>query len=236
MENKSKGVDFSFVKAFELLMKYHSVLLLIFGVFLFDSLDIMVFGKGITDTDFSSFFNLSSTPFFLLFFASFGVIVTILSSLVSVLFFKFCMCLSSKFGSCKFCSFFFNSKHINNENFIPISPLYEIALTTENSFLFEYIEKEIKTIQNVKKSHRVIYSLLISLIVNLFVTLKYNVKTMLDFIVFLYKDNGFSLVTVCLSLLLIPVIITICYGLYHSVTFDDDKIYYPKEPIGRENS
>jgi hypothetical protein len=229
MDNKSKGIDLSFVKIFERMMNYHSVLLLIYGIFLFDSLDIIFFRKGLIDTDFSVFFNLSAIPFFLLFLVSFGIIVTILSSLVHLYFFKFCMFLSSKFGSYRFWSVLFNSKPNNTKNFMPISSLYEIALIKENTFLLEYIESEIKRIQNAKKYHRIIYSLLISLIFNFFVMIYYNNKTIIDFIICLYKDDLCIFIKICLTLLIIPVILTLFFGLKHSVEFDDNKIYFPDD-------
>jgi len=105
--------------------------------------------------------------------------------------------------------------------------MYEIALTTENTFLLEYIKKEIKGIHNVKRNHRIIYSLFTAMIINWFVMLLYEKKTILDFIISLYKSNENFLIKICLSLLIIPVVFTILYGLWHSVIFNNECIYFP---------
>jgi hypothetical protein len=117
----------------------------------------------------------------------------------------------------------------SNKNPISIGSLYEIALITENTFLLEYIKNENKTIYNAKKSHRIIYSLSIAVILNWLVTLLYDKKTILDFIICLYKNSGGLFIKICLSLLLMPVFITIYYGLKHSIFFRDDIIYFPDD-------
>ena len=120
----------------------------------------------------------------------------------------------------------FNPKSAKNKIFI--SPLYDTALITENTFLFKYIEKENKSIYNLKKFHHIIYSLLIAIIINFILTFFYDKNTILDFIVITFKNNDFF-IKILLLLLIIPVTLTICYGIYHSITFDDEKIYFPDE-------
>jgi hypothetical protein len=43
MEKKSTGFDFSFIKVFEYLLYSNPVLLLIYGILLFDALEIIVY-------------------------------------------------------------------------------------------------------------------------------------------------------------------------------------------------
>jgi len=218
MENKSKAVDFSFVKAFEYLLNFYATLLLIYGILLFDSLEIIVCGKGIVETDFSSILNLSAIPFFLLFLAAFGIIAGSLSSLANVAVFKLCVLLP----------FNFKPKPKIVENLINIGSLHEIALTTENAFLLEYIEKEMKRIHNARRNYRIIYSLSIAAIINWLVMLLYDKKTIVYFTICLYKSNGSFFIKICLTLLLIPVVFTILIGLKHSIIFYDDTIYFPE--------
>jgi len=210
------------------LLNFHAVYLLIFGVFLFDSLGIILYGKGILNIDFSDFFNLSNTPFFLLFLVSFGIITTSLSVLVNLLFSNIFNCVADKLESCINKMLGLKSKPKINENSITVSFLYKIALTAKDAFLLEYVEKEIKNIHNMKKNYRVVYSLTIAVILNWLVTLLYDKKTIFDFIIFSYKNNGFSFINICLTLLIAPVILTIISGLKHSVAFDDEKIYFPE--------
>ena len=226
MENGPKRIDSSFVKAFESFLNLCAPLLLIYGILLFDSLEIMVYGKGILDTDFSGFLNLSAIPFFLLFLAAFGVVATSLSSLANGILYRLFVWLSSKFELFFRKLFKFELKQKINENSASISSLYEIALVTENAFLLEYINKEIKSINNARKNHRIAYSLSIAIIINWLATLLYNKKTIIDFIISLYKNDGLSFITACLTLLLIPVAVTILFGLKHSIV-DDTKIYFP---------
>jgi len=227
MGKKSTGIDFSFVKSFEYLLNFCTTLLVIYGILLFDSLEIMVYGKGIVDTDFSSFLNLSAIPFFLLFLVTFGVIAASLSSLAYVGMFKLLISLPDKFESSVRSWLKFEPKTTKNSKII--GSLHDIALITENVFLLEYIEKEIKRIHNVKKNHFIIYSLLIAILLNFFVMILYDARTILGFIICLYKNNGLLFIKICLTLLLIPIILSIIIGILHSFIFDDNKIYFPDD-------
>jgi hypothetical protein len=227
MENEQKSIGLSFFKTLEYLLDFYTPLLLIYGIFLFDSLEIIVYGKGILDTDFSGLLNLSAIPFFLLFLVTFGVVSTSLSALMNGAMLKLYSCTSSKIELFINWLLGFESISKKAENLINISSMYEIALITENVSLLEYIKKEIKGIHNVKKKHRIVYSLSIAIIFNWFIMLLYDKKTILDFIICLYKNKGGLFIKICLTLLLIPIIITILFGIKHSVKFDNERIYFP---------
>jgi hypothetical protein len=92
----------------------------------------------------------------------------------------------------------------------------------------EYIKNENKIIYNAKKNHRIYYSLSIAVIFNWLVTFLYNKKTIIDFIICLYKNSGGLFIKICLSLLFIPVVLTTLYGLKHSIFFNVDRIYFPE--------
>jgi len=231
MGNKLKLIDSSFFKMFEYLLNFSTVYLFIFGMFLFDSLEIIVYGKGIFDTDFSIFFNFSVIPFFLLFFVTFGIIAISLSSLVNKAVSMFINWLSDRFGQFIDRLSGLESKQKIIEDSIDVSLLLETALINKDTFLLNYIEEEIKNINNVRRNHCIIYSLLISVILNWSITFLCDKKTILYFIISLYKNNGFSFINICLSLFLIPVVLTIIAILIQSITFDERKIYYPNKNI-----
>jgi hypothetical protein len=235
MDNKSEKIDFSFLKMFEYLLNFYTFYFLVFGLFLFDSLKIMFYGKGIFDTDFSVFFNLSAIPFLLLFLFVFGAIATGLSSLANLYVPKFINFLSNKIKPLLIRLFGNESKSNKSNNFYNVSSLLNIALTTENTFLLKYIDKELKIIRNTKRSLHVIYSLSIAVILNCFVTFLYDKKTILNFIISLYKNNGFSFINICLTLLLLPFILAIFSGLNQSFTFDDRVIDFPDEKFNLLN-
>jgi len=227
MDDNFKKIDFSFLKTFGYLLNFRVVLLLIYGVFLFDSLEIICYGKGIFQCDFSNFFTLSIFPFYLFFLITFGVIVSNFSVFVNLIASKVFKYISNLFDTCLNKLFKLESKTKTVKNLEDINSLYIVALTTQDAFLLEYLKKEIKYNNDIKKNHHVIYSFLIAVILNFAVTLIYDKKTILDFFFRLYKNNGCSLITVCLSLLLIPFIITILYCVKHSFIFDYEKIYFP---------
>jgi len=151
MGNKLKRFDLSFLKMFEYLLNFCSVYLLIFGIFLFDSLEIMFYGKGIFDTDFSTFFNLSAIPFFLLFFVTFAIIFISLSSLVNITVSKFFKWLYDKFEQFSDRLLGLESKQKIIEDSINVSILFNTALITKDKFLLKYIENETKNIHNIKR-------------------------------------------------------------------------------------
>jgi len=227
MDYKSNRADFSLLNMFEYLSNYHAVILLLFGIFLFDSLEIIFYGKGIMATDFSCLLKFSAIPFFLFFLASFGVITTSLSVIACFFIPKFINFLLYKFQLFADKFFMLKPRTKTGEKYKDVNLLYETALKTGNVFLLNYIEKELKTYGNVKRSHRVVYSLLISLVFNGALTFCHKKMTLLNSIICFYKNEGLSFITVFLSLLLISVILTILSGLIHSVAFDDAKIYFP---------
>jgi hypothetical protein len=231
-ESNLKGLNISIFKTFENLMNFSMVFLFIYGIFLFDSLEIIIYGKGILGTNFSCFFKLSAIPFFLLFLVTFGVIFTSLSCFLEVVVFKFSVWLSyiinlcvKKFPIIKI--FFPKSESKIIENSINICYLKELALTMEKAYLLDYIEKETKKNKDVKKNHRIIYSLLIALILNWFVMILYDKKTILDFFICIYKNDGFLFIKICLSLFIISIIYIILIVINHSNNFDDKKINFP---------
>jgi len=117
-----------------------------------------------------------------------------------------------------------------------INSLIYIALSTESAFLSEYIDIKFKFNYDLKKFHRIIYSLLISIFFNFIVGLLYNVKTIFGFILFLFKDYGSIFIIICLIILLTPVFLTILSGLRHSLTFDENKIFLSYEIYNLLNS
>jgi hypothetical protein len=204
----------SYGSLFGRLSNIYNVLLFISGILIFDALGIMVFREGILDIDFSNFFELSKIPFFLLFLAVFGLI----SSGVSPLAF-FCVFQTANF-------FYKGSEKAEDMHNIGI--LSKIALSTENKFLFKYLNREAGIINNQKKNSRIAYSSLLSIILDFAATLIYNGNTILKFIFRIYKNKDGNLMPILSTVLLMPVIAAITGGIIYSVSNAQFRIYFPK--------
>ena len=164
MEENTQKVDFSFSVILKYLSNIYFVFLLIFGIVLFDDLEIMVFRNGLLDTDFSEFASLSNIPFLLLFLAVFGIVNAGLSPLVNTFIFWFYNILPC-------------TKNEKTENTNRRISLLKMALIAENSFMIKYLNSEYKMIDNMKKFSCAVYSLLFSIIFNLVITLSNKQKT-----------------------------------------------------------
>jgi len=214
MDKKTQSVDFSYINLFKFFSNIYYVFLLIFGIFLFDSLEIMVFQKGILDTDFSDFLNLSNIPFFLLFLTVFGIILSVIHVLAD-------------YFTSKLYDYIFYKKYKKRKDFNDINSLYENTLLTENSFLFKYIKKEIVIVNNTKRKFLNTYLLLCVIILNLTVTFIYNSNTLMKFIINLYTNNDDIFIKIFSTILIALVFITIIAGIKYSISQYQFEIYFP---------
>ena len=224
MKDEQKEVDFYPLKLLEYFLNFMPLLLVIYGILLFDSLKIIVHKNGLFETDFLKFFNTSIIPFIILYLVVFGIIATVISSYTNILFFKIYV----------YTIYRFNKKNNkNNKNQKSISSLYKIALIMENNFLMDYIEKLIKEKKKIQQNYRIVYSLFISIIINLIITISNNEITVIKYIYDLYFSEIGVFTKILITLMLIPIILTIIYSIYYSITSDDTKIYFPDDKYNK---
>jgi len=216
MENKPNSIDLSYINLFKYFTNIYHILLLISGIFLFDSLEIMVFQIGILDTDFSNFINFSMIPFFLLFFTVFGVVSLMIHSLAD-------------YSTSKIYDHIFYKHNKKRYNFYNIDFLYENALITENNFLFEYIKENAISNKNIRRNILHTYSFLFVIIINSSVTRFYNSKTLIKYIFYLYTNKNDILIKLFSFILIILVCIAVIVGIVYSVSQYQFEIYFPDE-------
>jgi hypothetical protein len=222
MEENSQKMASSFLGAIKHLSNIYFVFLLIFGIVLFDDLGIMVLKKGLLDTDFSEFASLSNIPFLLLFLAVFGIVVAGLSPLADTLVFKIFSEMRRIFLMFKP----FNKKPQKRKDINDRNTLYKIALIAENSFLLEYLHGEYKIINNMRKFSCAVYSLLLSIFLNLALT-GAGKKTVIYYISDSYRNCPGILYKIVAAILLLPVVFGIFYGIANTVSDDQFSVYYP---------
>jgi len=223
MKDGSKGCGFFFLKDTDRILAVPSVFLLLYSIFIFDSLAVIVYKNGILNIDFNIFFTPSGIPFLLLFLGVTGVIAAIGSYFLYIGAFKFYVKVLYK----RFKNFFSRKE----ENPVKISTLYEMALTTENKFLMEFVTKEMKALRNAQKGYRITYSLLVAIIFNFSVTLMYNANTVCRFIYRLVMQEEGVFIKIITILLLVPIVIAIVISIYFSVTEYETKVFYPNKKL-----
>ena len=206
-------IDISFFKILIHLQNIRFVCLLIFGIILFDSLEIFTYKYGIIDTDFSTFINLSIIPFLLLFLVVFGIIFSGISFIIDVLVYKICNLFSKEY-----------KRSIKDK--VKIYSLNEIALIKENSFLIKYISDECNSIKNMRSLSYSIYSMLFAIVINLILAYIYKINTIIKYIINIYNDDVF-IVTLKI-ILFIPILLVIVIGIRYSFTRDQFEIYFPE--------
>ena len=104
-----------------------------------------------------------------------------------------------------------------------------MALTTENSFLLEYINKEHKSRKTRQEYYRIVYAFIIALVLNLFTTSKYDNSTILVFVYDLLTGKYSCIEKVLTALLLATVSLALVSGIIQSVHDYEDKIFFPDE-------
>ena len=223
MKDESKGHGFFFLKDIDRILAAPSVFLLLYSIFIFDSLTIVVYKRGVLNIDFNMFFTPQGIPFLLLFFGVAGVIAAIGSHFLYIGAFKAHVKVFYK----RFQNFFFKKE----EDSVEISILHEMALVTENKFLMEFVAKKMKALHNAQKSYRITYSLLVAIIFNFSVTLMYNANTVCRFIYGLVMQEEDVFIKIITILLLVPIVVAIVIGIYLSVAEYETKVFYPTKKL-----
>jgi len=229
MDDNNSNHKIPFFEYFKVLFDLKNVLILIYGIFLFDSLAVFVYKTGLIEIDFSNFIEPAKIPFLLLYLVTFGIVSTGLSSCFYVLVYKiFYRALSSIFLAL----YYRTKKNIKltiNKNIKNISLVYNMALITEKTFWLDYITNHNKTNKNIQHFIRVTYAFIICILLNLFTTMEYGNSTILYFIYTLFIYDHSFLIKIFTGLCLITVVLSIIYGFKLSITYDETKIYIPED-------
>jgi hypothetical protein len=212
MEEKPQEIGSPFLEIPRYLSNIYFVLLLIFGIVLFDDLGLVVFQRGLLDTDFSELVSLSNMPFLLLFLAVFGVVNAWVSPLVDAIVYEVCNCL------------FFRA-YKKSKDKIRMDSLLEIALITENSFLLEYFNEKCKANSKMKRLSCAACSLLLSIVFNIILTFEHK-GTVISYIPVVYGNCSMS-VKIATTVLLVAVFLAMLAGINYTVSNDQSEVYFP---------
>jgi hypothetical protein len=88
----------------------------------------------------------------------------------------------------------------------------------------DYVKNETRNIVRTKMNYQVMYTVLISIIINALKN-NYVFKKILEIIYF----NNVMLLKICLGLIVFVVISTVIISAYYSIAFDEENIYYKKQ-------
>jgi hypothetical protein len=194
------------VNIFYTITDFKIILLLIAFLLLLDTYLLNIFNVGFVDINISDLFKINIIKHILLFLLLFGITYHVISSLLFVLLREILSI------------FYFGQK---NKNHIYYITLREQAVNTKNNFLMEYVKNEIKSIFKTKNTYKVIYTLFISIILNIFET-DSSLKKIIQIVINI-KKNTFRFF---LILIFIMTILFIGYIIYISLKYNEEYIYY----------
>ena len=192
---------------YAIMFSSQNIYLLISLSLLVDVYLINIFNFGLMDINISVLLNVNNIKHIIFFSIIFGVTFCQISRLTREILIKI------------FARWLY--KPCNNS--INYLELKKQAIDNGDVFLMDYVRDETKNMIRIKINYQVIYTLLISIIIDSF---KNN--SVLGKVLEIFYFNNSNVVKICLGLIVFVIISTVIISVYCSIAFDEEKIYYKK--------
>ena len=189
---------------FKMIINFHGLYLIISFTLLLDVYLLIVFNFGFMNLDIPVLYNINNIKHIFFFSIFFGVTFNQVSVLPYVILYK---CLHKPDNNLKDCFL-----------------LTMEAIKKENNLLMDYVKNESKKNKKIKTNYLVVYTFLISIIINFSVN-----NSILRNIINIFCLNNNIIIQIYFGIIMLSIIVTVIFSVCYSIAFDEEKIYYKND-------